>query len=175
LFRTPPGYNLLVRGPANYPKDGVAPLEGTVETDWAEATFTVNWKITRPNWKVVFKKGDPICMLLPQRRGELEAVRPELRNIESDAELMQRYRKWMESRVKFVAEMQKAVREKGENAPWQGHYTRGTTVAEEAFAEHQTKLRIREFAEIEPALRRPEPVASEARRVSWWQRLLGRG
>jgi Family of unknown function (DUF6065) len=32
LFRTPPGYNLLVRGPANYPKDGVCPLEGIVET-----------------------------------------------------------------------------------------------------------------------------------------------
>jgi hypothetical protein len=24
LFRTPPGYNLLVRGPANYPKDAVS-------------------------------------------------------------------------------------------------------------------------------------------------------
>ena len=35
LFRTPPGYNLLVRGPANYPKDAVSPLEGIVETDWA--------------------------------------------------------------------------------------------------------------------------------------------
>jgi hypothetical protein len=33
LFRTPAGYNLLVRGPANYPKDAVYPLEGIVETD----------------------------------------------------------------------------------------------------------------------------------------------
>jgi hypothetical protein len=31
LFRTPPGWNLLVRGPANRPKDGAAPLEGLVE------------------------------------------------------------------------------------------------------------------------------------------------
>src|SRR5581483_1718405 len=45
LFRTPPGYNLLVRGPANYPKDGASPLEGIVETDWTEATFTMNWKL----------------------------------------------------------------------------------------------------------------------------------
>ncbi|HEX7975935.1 MAG TPA: DUF6065 family protein, partial [Anaerolineales bacterium] len=35
LFRTPPGYNLLARGPANLPKDGIAPLEGVIETDWA--------------------------------------------------------------------------------------------------------------------------------------------
>src|SRR5580692_2660973 len=33
VFRTPPGYNLLVRGPANYFKDGIAPLDGLVETD----------------------------------------------------------------------------------------------------------------------------------------------
>jgi hypothetical protein len=31
LFRSPAGYNLLVPGPANYPKDGVRPLEGIVE------------------------------------------------------------------------------------------------------------------------------------------------
>jgi len=42
LFRTSPGYNLLVRGPANLPKDGISPLEGIVETDWACATFTMN-------------------------------------------------------------------------------------------------------------------------------------
>jgi hypothetical protein len=47
LFRTPPGYNLLVRGPANYPKDGVCPLAGIVETDWASASFSMSWKLTR--------------------------------------------------------------------------------------------------------------------------------
>lgn len=42
LFRTPPGYNLLVRGPSNWPKDGASALEGLVETDWSSATFTIN-------------------------------------------------------------------------------------------------------------------------------------
>ena len=37
LFRTPPGTTLLIRGPANAPKDAIAPLEGLVETDWAVA------------------------------------------------------------------------------------------------------------------------------------------
>jgi uncharacterized protein DUF6065 len=27
LFRTPPGYNLLARGPSNWPKDGISELE----------------------------------------------------------------------------------------------------------------------------------------------------
>ncbi len=47
LFRTPPGYNLLVRGPANWIKDGIQALEGMIESDWIDATFTMNWKITR--------------------------------------------------------------------------------------------------------------------------------
>jgi Family of unknown function (DUF6065) len=47
LFRTPPGYNPLVRGPANYPKDAVYPLEGIVETDWASSSFSMSWKLTR--------------------------------------------------------------------------------------------------------------------------------
>ena len=48
LFRTPPGYNLLVRGPANCPKDG-AWLDGLVGTDWSPARFFMTWQITRAN------------------------------------------------------------------------------------------------------------------------------
>ena len=33
LFRTPPEINLWVKGPANWIKDGIQPLEGVVETD----------------------------------------------------------------------------------------------------------------------------------------------
>ena len=41
LFRTPPGYNLLVRGPANIFKEAASPLEGLVESDWAVTSFTI--------------------------------------------------------------------------------------------------------------------------------------
>ena len=86
LFRTPPGYNLLVRGPANAPKDAIAPLEGLVETDWAIAPHFSRMKlrtgaVTRPNIPISFKQGDRcsrICMVVPQRRGELEAFEPTL-------------------------------------------------------------------------------------------------
>src|SRR5437868_10957202 len=58
VFRTSPGYNLLARGPANLPKDGIWPLEGLVETDWANANFTMNWKLTRPNHPVSFERDE---------------------------------------------------------------------------------------------------------------------
>ena len=32
LFRTPRGVNLWVKGPSNWIKDGIQPLEGIVET-----------------------------------------------------------------------------------------------------------------------------------------------
>ena len=76
LFRTPPGFNLLVRGPANQPKHGIACLEGIVETDWTPATFTINWKFTRRRVWATFKAGEPLCFLVPQRRGELEEFIP---------------------------------------------------------------------------------------------------
>lgn len=59
LFRTPRGYNLLVRGPANRPKDGISALEGIVETDWTAATFTMNWKFTRPGTRSVSRPASP--------------------------------------------------------------------------------------------------------------------
>ena len=65
LFRTAPGYNLHVRGPANSPKDGIVALEGVVESDWTEAAFTMNWKVTRPNHPVVFEENEPIAMISP--------------------------------------------------------------------------------------------------------------
>jgi hypothetical protein len=98
LFRTPPGYNLLVRGPANYPKDAVSPLEGIVETDWASASFSMNWKFTRKLMPVRFEVGEPICMVVPQRRADLEEFAPELRRIESDEDLQRKYGSFLRSR-----------------------------------------------------------------------------
>ena len=138
------------------PKDGAYPLEGLAETDWSVASFTMNWKLTRPMRAVKFEKDEPICMLVPQRRSELEIFQPEIRNIESDPDLQRRFRQWIESRNQFVGEQkQKGPPEKGAS-PWQGHYTRGTTPAGETAREHQVKLKLRGFDEREP---RPVPIA----------------
>ncbi len=59
-------------------------LEGIIETDWTVATFTINWKITRPNVPISFGEGEPICMIVPQRRAELERFRPSLCDIANE-------------------------------------------------------------------------------------------
>jgi Family of unknown function (DUF6065) len=147
LFRTSPGYNLLVRGPANYPKDGVYALDGIVETDWAVAPFTFNLQLTHPGLPVRFDVDEPVCMLVPQRRGELEAFRPMLHNLEYEPDIHSQYLQWNQSRSDFLASLREP-HAKNEKDRWQKHYFRGTSPGGFNAPEHQTKLRLREFDEI---------------------------
>lgn len=147
LFRTPSGYNLWVRGPTNWPKDGAAPLEGLVETDWSPATFTMNWQITRPGVPIFFHPREPICQIIPSRRGELEQFKPILRPIESDPQTHEGHRVWSESRGRFLQELPKPIME-GEppRRLWQRHYFQGTTPnGTRTTEDHQTRLVLREF------------------------------
>jgi hypothetical protein len=145
LFRTPPGFNLLVRGPANHPKDAVSPLEGMVETDWAPATFTMSWKITRPFTPVAFEEDEPICMIVPQRRGELEEFAPEIRPLASDGELAGRYQNWWRSRQKILRKRSRASRERRAKL-WQMDYFAGQHVTGEmGVDDHQVRLHVRGF------------------------------
>lgn len=142
LLRTPPGYNTLVRGPANYPKDGASPLEGIVETDWATATFTMNWQITRVNHTIRFEKDEPIGMLVPQLRGGIEQFAPSYRGIETDAQTECRYAQWARSRREFIGS--KRIDPNSTDA-WQNHYLRGTSLDGVSAEEHQTNLRLQPF------------------------------
>ena len=146
LFRTPSGYNLQVRGPANWPKDGACALEGIVETDWLESTFTMNWKLTRANLPVVFEADEPICMVVPQRRGALEAFEPEICEIGEEPALAEAYERWTESRGEFNRELGVAGSE-AQKRGWQKDYVRGMTVGGLRAKEHQTKLKLKGFAE----------------------------
>ncbi len=144
LFSTSPGYNLLVRGPPNWPKDGAAPLEGVVETDWSAATFTVNWKLTRSHHLVHFRAGEPICMLVPQRRGELESVRPALRELDDDPDMCRRHREWAEERGRFLTEL-KVAQSAAAKAGWQKDYFQGVAGDGQNVEGHQTKLQLEDF------------------------------
>jgi hypothetical protein len=150
LFRTPPGFNLLVRGPANYPKDAISPLEGIVETDWASASFSMSWKFTRKLMPVRFEVDEPICMIVPQRRAELEEFAPELRRIESDEELRQKHEFFLRSRHE-IGQVQRATdTAAGERVPWQGDYTRGSHADGEAGAhDHQTRRHLQPFVQLQ--------------------------
>jgi hypothetical protein len=144
LFRTPPGHNLWVTGPANRPKDGIAPLEGLVETDWAPFSFTMNWRFTRADHEVRFAAGEPVARILPFPRGYLERFRPEIRALADDPALEQAFGDWRSARAEFLVES----RHEGFGAygqGWQKDYMLGRTPSGERFAAHQTKLTLAEF------------------------------
>lgn len=152
VFRTPPGYNLLVRGPANYPKDAIYALEGIVETDWASASFSMSWKFTRKLMPVRFEVDEPICMIVPQRRAELEEFAPELRRIESDEDLHRKYEFFLCSRSRARQLEQLARLNAGEQVEWQGDYTRGRhTDGDAGTPDHQTRRHLRSFVQPQHA------------------------
>lgn len=148
LFRTPPGYNLLVRGPANYPKDAVCALEGIVETDWTSASFSMSWKLTRKLMPVRFEIGEPICMIVPQRRAELEEFAPELRRLETDEDLQRKHELFLRSRDETKQIKQQERVAAGESVEWQADYTRGRHTDGDAGApDHQTRRHLRPFVQ----------------------------
>src|SRR5262249_57520101 len=138
---------------------GAAPLEGLIETDWAVATFTMNWKLTRPKHPVTFARGEPICMLVPQRRGELESFQPEIRELAAEPELKDAYTAWRDGRQAFL--LAKLLAGPGPHSAgshsWQGEYFRGTAPDGTTAPDHHTKLHLRSFQAIESPL--PAPPA----------------
>jgi len=162
LFRTPPDVNLWVKGPANWIKDGVQPLEGIVETDWLASTFTMNWKITRVCEWVRFERGEPFCMLVPVPRGLAESLVPRRERIESVPELKAEYDAWQASRNTFLHGLH--TRDPGAiKQGWQKDYFQGKRLGGEGFEAHQTRLSIREFAPAPPppVVTLPPPTAED--------------
>ena len=144
LFRTDPGFNMLARGPANAPKDGAAPLEGIVETDWCAATFTMNWKLTRPNTPLTFERDEPFCMIVPVRRGELASCRPRIRPLRDEPAIERTYHAWNASRESFNRRLARRAPAAAAQQ-WQKHYMRGTSVDGVPGPAHETKIFLREF------------------------------
>ncbi|MFI4934573.1 MAG: DUF6065 family protein [Caulobacterales bacterium] len=145
VFRTPPGWNLWIGGSPNRPKDGIAPLNGVMETDWTPFTFTMNWRFTRPNHWVRFDAFEPMCMVFPVQRGALEHFQPRFEPMPDDPALMSAYTDWSQSRDEFQKRMK---REQPANVSetWQKHYYRGTDLKGKVYIDdHRTKLRLRPF------------------------------
>jgi hypothetical protein len=147
LFRTEPGYDLLATGPFNHPKDGIQPLTGVIETDWAPFTFTMNWKFTRKLSPVAFERDEPFCMIFPLQRGLVEAVEPEIRALETDEDVRDAYLRWTDSRREFNKELQQPGSE-AQTRKWQKDYIRGTTRFGAAPPDHRTRLRVAEFKRV---------------------------
>jgi Family of unknown function (DUF6065) len=144
LFRTEPGYDLMATGPLNQPKDGLQPLTGIIETDWAPFTFTMNWKFTRKLTPVAFERDEAYCMIFPLKRGLVEEVKPEIRDLESDKEVSDAYRRWTDSRRQFNAGLQQPGSE-AQALKWQKDYFRGRAPFGTAPPDHRTRLRLAGF------------------------------
>jgi hypothetical protein len=174
LFVTPPGWNLMVRGPANFWRDGAVPLDGLVETDWLPFTFTMNWRVTRPFKKIKFEADEPMCLIYPVRRHDVESFTPEIKNLESNPDLHAQYQTWVERRERassYGTRGKLAVKE-------QGQYIRGEGTDGDLVSAHQTKLHVRFFDEAEAAPELasvPESlVTAPASKPSFWSRLISR-
>lgn len=145
LLRTPPGMSLWVSGPPNEPKDGIAPLSGIVEADWAPMTFTMNWRFTRPFHPVRFVAGEPICFFFPVPRGIVPEMQTETRPLAENMELHAAHHAWREARGNFNDGLKQSG-SKAQAEGWQRHYHRGQAPAGEgAIHGHATKIRARPF------------------------------
>jgi hypothetical protein len=104
---------LWAKGPANHIKDGVQALEGIIETEWAVASFTMNWKLTRPG-TVCWEEGEPICQVAPIRLSDQAGLEVEpLTGATHD-----QYMEWAASRSANIM--------RG-GQPRELHYRRGTS------------------------------------------------
>lgn len=145
IFQTEPGWNLMASGAPNSFKDGIAPLTGVIETDWSPYSFTMNWKITRPNHWISFKKGDVFCSVFPVQRNILQDVQPEMFHISNDPELKEEHDKWSEARSRFNADL-KIPGSDAEKEKWQKSYYRGQRPdGTKSIDDHIIKLRLNEF------------------------------
>jgi hypothetical protein len=144
LFRTEPGYDLMVTGPLNQPKDAIQALSGVVETDWAPFTFTMNWKFTRKMAPIGFERDEPFCMFFPVKRGLAESIAPEIRSLADDKETHDAYFAWADSRRKFNQGL-KVPGSEEQAQKWQKEYFRGTSKLGEAPRDHRTKVKLKPF------------------------------
>ena len=116
----------------------------------------MNWKITRPNHRIRFEKGEPYCFLFPVRRGLLEEIEPALRRVGDDppTERQLDYAARMRHFLKNVRAMKAKEGEDVEvlNAKalnFQGWYMKGRLPDDSgAFDEHQKRLVLRPFADL---------------------------
>lgn len=147
LFRTDPGFDLYVGGPTNRPKDAIAPLTGIVESDWSPYTFTMNWIFTRPDTLVRFEADEPFACIFPVRRGALESVRPEIRDIASEPDLARQHAEWSAGRSEFnqklVAHDPEAARQAWQKTYFQGNRPDGSSGP----SDHRSRLRLAPFSD----------------------------
>jgi hypothetical protein len=146
VFRTAPGFDLMVQRSVNRPKDAIAALTGVIETDWLPYSFTMNWVFTRAETPVWFARDEPICHIFPIRRSDIEAVDPEIRALSSAPELQAQHELWVNTRRAFNDDL---TRPGSDPQGWQKLYQRGVAPGSdhELTKDHRTRVRLRSFVD----------------------------
>jgi hypothetical protein len=141
ILRTDPDWGVWCRGAPNEAKDGIAPLDGLVETDWLPFPFTMNWRFTRP-CTVRFAKDEVFCFIMPVAHMALEDMKPEILYLDDAPELKEEYSAWSKSRSAFLKNLQAGDAQTVQEA-WQRFYVRGATATgKRAPASHRAKRRL---------------------------------
>lgn len=141
IFRTEPGWALLVGGPANEPKDGMYPLTGVVETDWLPYPFTMNWQLLRPGTFRI-RKGEPYCTVVPVLLDPVAATDVEILEATEEPQLPER----MESFAARRGELLESTRNPDAEARqhWGREYFKGMLADGTMAQNHVHKLRLSE-------------------------------
>lgn len=146
IFRTPIDFHLLVTGPSNSFKDGIAPMTAVVETDWLPYTFTFNYQFTRPG-RVRWRAGEPYAQLCVVRAGLQESVQPVIRRLSDNPQLKADLEAWLSRRVAMREAMAAGdpavIRRAADRDYYRGRYASGETT----LAGHVYKMRLSEPAD----------------------------
>lgn len=141
LFKTEPGWDLLITGPPNRPKHLISPLSAIVETSWVPFPGTMNWKFTRPG-TVRFEKDEPFCFIMPVPHTAIDEFEIEQAPLETNPELLAEFNEWNASRMDFLK--RRAAREpKAVKEDWQKHYFKGEKLDGEKIEDHVHKRRLK--------------------------------
>lgn len=153
VFRTPPGIAMVVSGPANSAKPGIAPLDGVVRTDWLPFPFTMNWKLTIPKHPVRFEAGEPICRIFPITVDLPEAMTLELRNLDDNRAFEEHLYAWKRQRDRNYREKREAEERaaQGEQPElqnlWSRDYARQRGAESAGLEDAQTRFKCKQVVD----------------------------
>ncbi|MFK7792329.1 MAG: DUF6065 family protein [Devosiaceae bacterium] len=147
IMRTSPGWGMWARGAPNSVKDGIAPLDGLIETDWLPFPFTMNWVFTRPG-VVEFKAGEVFCFVTPTPHHSLEEIQPNIVPLDVNPPLKADYDGWSQARTEFNAGLANGDPETVKQG-WQRTYMHGKTLdGEKVPLKHASKRKMKKPAQL---------------------------
>ena len=120
-------------------------MDAVIETDWSPAPFTMNWQLLRAGEDVRVLAGEPLCLFVPQRRGELASFVAELVDATDAADVHGPVTRWSEERARFLDDLQVEASD-ARLLGWQKDYFRGRSHGGRA-PEHQTRVKLTPFKE----------------------------